>query len=273
MFALPQPESSPSIPSIPVQEGSAVLDRALRFFYPGAQPVVGTLDELREIFEVLISKYDIQCIVPTAKARLETYLIAQPVAVYAIAFNHEWKDVAIKAARQALSIPLRVVDSVAPPELDHITASAYHNLLHYHTRCSVSAKVVTEDLRWVSAPNDYVWFSCRACEAAKLAWYLSDGAVHAVRLWFDEYLKSLGDVLNKTPGIDLHRHQTMLDALASASKCATCRQKAFEQLPAFISTVLTARIKALVDEVRTLASHFGRMMNIIFLGGVEDLAI
>jgi hypothetical protein len=89
MFTLPQPESSPSIPSVAVQEASAFFNRALRFFYPGAQPVVGTLDELREI-----SKYDIQhqCVVPTTKVHLEMYLTTQPVAVYAIAFNHEWKE-------------------------------------------------------------------------------------------------------------------------------------------------------------------------------------
>ncbi|KAJ6491647.1 hypothetical protein C8R47DRAFT_955073, partial [Mycena vitilis] len=33
MFTLPQPESTAAIPSIPLQEDSVVLDRALRFFY------------------------------------------------------------------------------------------------------------------------------------------------------------------------------------------------------------------------------------------------
>ncbi|KAJ6530566.1 hypothetical protein B0H19DRAFT_1273575 [Mycena capillaripes] len=67
MFALPQPATEPEIPVISVQENSSVLDRALRFFYPGEQPAIGTLDELREVIEVLISKYDVQCVISAVK--------------------------------------------------------------------------------------------------------------------------------------------------------------------------------------------------------------
>ncbi|KAJ7463493.1 hypothetical protein B0H11DRAFT_1922938 [Mycena galericulata] len=250
MFSLPQPESSPDTPIIPVQEDAVVLDRALRFFYPGAQSVAATLNELRDIIQILVAKYDMQCVVPAAKTRLETHLAEKPVAVYAIAFNHQWKDVALKAARESLKLPLRVVNSEAPPELRDIPASAYHNLLYYHSLCASAAKSVTEALRWVPAPNTYVWFSCGTCEGAKLAWYLSDSAVHAVRIWFNDYLKALGTVLAETPGIDIHDHKTMFDALAVASKCTTCREKAFEQLPRFVSAHLSTKVKAVMDQVQ-----------------------
>ncbi|KAJ7739358.1 hypothetical protein B0H16DRAFT_1729451 [Mycena metata] len=41
MFQLPQPDDAPAVPVIDVQELSAVLDRVLRFFYPGAVTAPG----------------------------------------------------------------------------------------------------------------------------------------------------------------------------------------------------------------------------------------
>ncbi|KAJ6593279.1 hypothetical protein B0H19DRAFT_975930 [Mycena capillaripes] len=252
MFALPQPESSPEIPIIPVQEDSAVLDRALRFFYPGTQSVIATLDELRDIIEVLVSKYDVECVIPRIKDRLVNLLVEKPVAVYVIALNHQWKDIALKAARESLKTPLRVVDAEAPPELDHIPASAYHNLLYYHACCATAAKNITEDLRWVGfEPTNHVWFSCTSCRRADPHWVLSDGGGYYARLWFNQYLLALGDVLYQTPGIDLNHHKTMLDALKNmVLQCGSnCREKAFEQLPQFVETCLAPKIKATMDQI------------------------
>ncbi|KAJ6491646.1 hypothetical protein C8R47DRAFT_1044740 [Mycena vitilis] len=209
-----------------------------------------TLDELRGILEVLVAKYDMQCLVPAAKTQLGSYIESQPIAVYVIAFNHQWNDIALKAAQQSLKIPLRVVRSTAPPELEHIPASAYHNLLYYHTTCADGAKEITTDLRWVAAPNEFVWFSCTACAGAPLNWYLSDGVAYSVRNWFITYLKALGDVLGQTPGIDPRQHKTMLDALADASKCTFCREKVHEQLPRFVSTQLATKIEEKMDEIQ-----------------------
>ncbi|KAJ7479401.1 hypothetical protein B0H11DRAFT_2027333 [Mycena galericulata] len=154
MFTLSQPEASPEIPVIPVQEDAPLLDRALRFFYPVAQPIVTTLAELRGIIEVLVAKYDVQCVVPAAKQRLETYMATQPLPVFAVAVTYQWKDVASKAARESLKLRLRVPDAEASPELKDIPAATYHNLLHHHYCCSLRAKDVTQVLRWVAVPND-----------------------------------------------------------------------------------------------------------------------
>ncbi|KAJ7479440.1 hypothetical protein B0H11DRAFT_1725569 [Mycena galericulata] len=249
MFTLPQPTSSPDLPVIPVQEDAILLDRALRFFYPGAPSVPATLDELREIIQVLVAKYDMETLVPAAKSQLERHLVASPVAVYAIAATHQWKDLAIAAAKETLKSPLRVLDEEAPPELNHIPAATYHNLLRYHYRCGIAAKSLTKTLRHIPAANDYVWFSCGSCAPDKLNWYLSDNAARPTRLWFTEYLKSLGEVVGETPALDIRNHQTMTDALASAAICTLCRGKVFNQLPQFVSSHLTMKIKAAVDEV------------------------
>ncbi|KAJ7690386.1 hypothetical protein B0H17DRAFT_838009, partial [Mycena rosella] len=98
VFTLPQPASAAE-PVVELQEGSSVLDGALRFFYPGAQPTIATLGELGEMIEVLISKYDMECIMPTAKHHLEKYIVAEPLAVYVLAVRYRWKDMAVAAAR------------------------------------------------------------------------------------------------------------------------------------------------------------------------------
>ncbi|KAJ7257448.1 hypothetical protein C8J57DRAFT_1648520 [Mycena rebaudengoi] len=177
MFSLPQQADAPKAPVIDVAEDSDILDKALRFFYPGAQPIVATLDELRCIIEILVSKYDMECVESeTAKDHLALYLPESPLAVYCIAVAHQWEDMAMLAAKESLKLRLRAHDTVAPPELNRIPAAAYHNLLHYHYRCGVAAKSRTQILRHIPAPNQYVWFSCTdaACARHNINWYLAD---------------------------------------------------------------------------------------------------
>ncbi|KAJ7142775.1 hypothetical protein C8R44DRAFT_658320 [Mycena epipterygia] len=247
MFTLPQSESSPIVPVITLQENSTILDRSLRFFYPGAQPTVATLEELRDVIEVLISKYDMQSIVPIAKQHFKKYISTHPVASYAVALTYEWKDV---AAKESLKLPLRVPDKEASEELNHIPAAAYHNLLHYHYLCGGVAKGVTEILRWVPAPNDFIWFSCTSCAGHSLNWYLLDGLAYPARSWFIDYLKAVGELVMESPGADLRLHRTIYDALQNATKCSTCRGKIFNQFPQFISIHLTSKIKEAVDAVQ-----------------------
>jgi hypothetical protein len=92
-------------------ESAVVLDRMLRLWYPGAEPAaIDTLDELKDVLDISISKYDVQSVCHTAKACLPQYLETQPVSVFAIACTHGWKDLARAAARESLKLPLLVFD-------------------------------------------------------------------------------------------------------------------------------------------------------------------
>ncbi|KAJ6528526.1 hypothetical protein B0H19DRAFT_969012 [Mycena capillaripes] len=146
MLSLPQAPSTSAVPIIEMQEDSINLDRALRFFYPPTEPLVVTFPELQEIIESLVSKYDMQSLVPMIKRHLQTFITSHSLGVYAIAFVHGWADVGRAAAKECLKLPLRVVVSEAPPEMHTLTFPAYYNLLHYHTHCSIAAKATTEDL-------------------------------------------------------------------------------------------------------------------------------
>ncbi|KAF7350681.1 BTB domain-containing protein [Mycena sanguinolenta] len=75
MFGFPQPNSEATIPTVQVTESALILDMALRFWYPGAEPAaLRTIDDLRQILEVLIMKYNVHSVIPQAKKHLREYL-------------------------------------------------------------------------------------------------------------------------------------------------------------------------------------------------------
>jgi hypothetical protein len=197
VFTGPQPNPAPIKPTVEVAEGSAVLNRALRFFYPGVQLVVETLNELGEIISVLVDKYDAESVIPAAKEHLKRYIVDEPLAAYVIAYTR-WEDLGIATARQTLTLRLRSIDTVSPPYLDRIPATAYHNLLHYHHFCG--GRIV----------------------------FLSDNG-HYARIWFTTYLAFPEWILIVT-------HRSTL--LQTASQCGVCREAVFRQFPAWVKICL-----------------------------------
>ncbi|KAJ7355921.1 hypothetical protein DFH08DRAFT_853915 [Mycena albidolilacea] len=238
MFALPQPEGETE--PVAMAESAVALDRMLRFWYPGTEPpVIDTLDELQRVVEILVSKYEVQSAVYTAKSYIRNYLETQPVAVFAFACTQGWEDVAQAAARESLKHPIRVFDDDATTGLKHITGEAYHRLLQYHYRCGIAAKGTTNSLRWVPATaKTLVWFTCRNC------------AGHPTRVWFTNYLTSVGAELSATPGISPADRKMLHPALKEASKCGVCREQVHEQLLNWASTGLLTQIQAAINEVQ-----------------------
>ncbi|KAJ7115323.1 hypothetical protein C8R44DRAFT_794465 [Mycena epipterygia] len=247
MFTVPQPDSEPDVPIITMAESEALLDLMLRFWYPGTEPTVNSLQELHDVLAVLISKFDIQSAAATGKRFLRDYLPTEPVAVFAIASAHGWADVAKAAARQSLKLPLRVLDYDAPLALNYITAGAYHNLLKFHYRCGVAAKDTTESLRWVVADH-YTWFTCTHCAAHKAHWYF-DGSLGLVRLWFIDYLAAMGTRLAVAPAADLSAPGAMHGAFKETAKCEVCREKVFDELLDFVTNKWVPRLQEVLDQI------------------------
>ncbi|KAJ7208271.1 hypothetical protein GGX14DRAFT_365547 [Mycena pura] len=240
MFGLPQPESSPAIPVIDMQESSAALDLALRFFYPAAQPNVATLEKLQEVLEVVM-KYDMQCVVPMVKQHLEKYQSSRPLAVYAIAFRHRWKDVAAAAAKESLKYPLRSLNTEAPAELEGVTAIGYHELLHYHSRCADAARLTTAELKW------FPWSTTLDnCRCNKNLLMFSDNMYHHTPAWFCEFLTGMVNTWAITPGANVRDHGIFYVALEKA-KCDYCRPFNFIY---FVTHQLTAQVRSEIDKVR-----------------------
>ncbi|KAJ7636246.1 hypothetical protein FB45DRAFT_1055718 [Roridomyces roridus] len=245
MFRLPQPNASNSerldIPVVDVSETSIALDRALRFFYPGTQPDPKTLEELGEAIDVLM-KYDVQCQVPLLKRYLADYHASSPLSVYAIAVKHEWKDAAVKAAREFLKQPLRFSGD-RPRELDGITSSAYHNLLEYHYSCGEVARNKMASPTWLTLPTNITTYC--TCEKAPAPITL-DNLTIKVSAWFHKFLTDTSDILARCPGLNVTDASSLNAAMVHPGKCGHCQQ--FDLLH-FATALLPEQIQAELDEV------------------------
>ncbi|KAK6978235.1 hypothetical protein R3P38DRAFT_2665443 [Favolaschia claudopus] len=235
-----------TLPVIQVTETAITFEKALHFFYPGGRPDVKTPSELWEILMVLLTKYDVKSVIPTAQQHLERYLTSDPFSVYAVAHTFQWEELALEAAKETLKIPLRDadLDTPAPRELN-IPASTYYNLLAYHRSCAVAAEAET---RSVEYDSDYVWFHCTSCDIAP-RWYLSDGPAQNVSNWFEVYLSEIGGALRQTPCINLGAHKSIFNALKAASKCNTCGAQVFDQFLQWVTDSLQPQIDAAIEEI------------------------
>ncbi|KAJ7186142.1 hypothetical protein C8R46DRAFT_937822 [Mycena filopes] len=243
MFQLPQPDTAPSVPVIDVQETATVLDRALRFFYPAAHASVATLEELQDIIETLVAKYDVESVVPAVKQHLERFSAAKPLAVYALACKYRWEDVAVTAAKASLKRPLRALNTEAPPELDGMTAVAYHNLLHYHQLCGTVGSRSANILDWLATPT---CLGCNQCWSNNTVIFAGLVA-HRVPAWFHVYLSSMAPMLMQTPSIALHEHPYFYEALGQAL-CHKCRS--FNEFRSFVLSQWPAHLTQEMNKIK-----------------------
>ncbi|KAJ7076994.1 hypothetical protein B0H15DRAFT_862767 [Mycena belliarum] len=252
MFQLPQPQSEPEVPIIPLAESVLVLDRFLRFFYPGTESSVPNLEQLREILDIALIKYDMHSLASLGKQYLRSHISDAPVGVYAIACRYGWKDVALDAAKQSLQYPLRAFG--APPiQLHHITAYHYHTLLAYHTRCGQVATAATSTLTWLSNWQDLVFFNlnCTVCPRtnSKSSPIASFG-IRSVVQWFAEYLDNAGELVGNIPAANLDDMRLLDSPFNNLAKCPSCtRNGVVQQLIQFAKETLPSEIKRRIDSV------------------------
>ncbi|KAK7045094.1 hypothetical protein R3P38DRAFT_3347296 [Favolaschia claudopus] len=219
MFQLPQSgDAIDEIPVIDMEENSSTLQKALRFFYPGTHPDIQTLADLEELVEVLISKYDMQCLLPTVKQQFEKYYASNYLALYALGVKHSWKDVAVEAAKASLKYRLRSLHtSEAPPQLNGITAVAYHNLQHYHYLCGRAAQATAHNPPWSGngAP-------CTHCRCVNIC--VSDQSWKTMSFWMGDFLDQIGPALAEIPGLNIYEHsafhQAIQKSLCTATSCS-----------------------------------------------------
>ncbi|KAJ7801648.1 hypothetical protein B0H14DRAFT_2894775, partial [Mycena olivaceomarginata] len=192
MFGLPQPSFEPDVPTLPMVESAVVLDRTLRFWYPGAEPIaIPTLDELRDTFESLIIRYDMQFIVPFAKRQLREY---SPGA--------SCRRPSRERPQRALSVfPFAMsADSPRPSHLNDMTADTYHSLL----------LVPTSTLEWINRSGETPGADC------------TEGGGPLVG-WFAGHLKRLNTTLANSPLVRLDSPEVLTLAIKQMAACPFCK--------------------------------------------------
>lgn len=156
MFTLPPPpplpasasqSSSDEPPVVSLPEDAETLDLALRHCYPIRSPEVVRLRDARILLE-FARKYQVELLEPSLTRFLTDTIERDPVGVYALAAAYECRDIAAKALRSSLTLPIYLLQS---PELQYSTTEQYQALIHYHILCGKVASAVTMRRRWIPA--------------------------------------------------------------------------------------------------------------------------
>ncbi|OBZ73698.1 hypothetical protein A0H81_06250 [Grifola frondosa] len=121
--------ASRDIPVVDVAERSAVIYHLLLLLYPIRDLAPISLENLRDALAASL-KYDIEKATDVLSSRLALLVKDAPLRVYAIACMFELEDVAKLAVKDVFQQKMYLGDSDFP-ELDKITAGAYHRLLEY----------------------------------------------------------------------------------------------------------------------------------------------
>ncbi|KAJ7731321.1 hypothetical protein DFH07DRAFT_894747 [Mycena maculata] len=236
MFSIPQPESEPEVPVIAVTELSHRFDLFLRVWYPGAEAAAfGGLEQLADITELALSKYDMQFLTPVLQTHIQAYLETEPVAVYAVACQYKWGDIAKMAARRCLKLHL---NSLFLPDMSrylrNISAHHYLALLVYHHACGAAASSAARLLPWGKA--EWAWIACVSCTAYTLQYNVPGLTGQRIpRAWIFDYLDRAGVLLQGTPGANLLEPAFLAPSQEKAAACMShCRSSGFKHLAQFI---------------------------------------
>ncbi len=161
MFTLPSPpasqNSSDEPPVVPLPEDAETLDLALRHCYPIRSPEVVKLRDARILLE-FARKYQVDLLEPSLTRFLTDTIERDPVGVYALAAAYECRDIAGKALRSSLTLPVYLLHS---PELQYSTTEQYQALVHYHTLCGKVASAITMRRKWIPAEGKLISTSPR----------------------------------------------------------------------------------------------------------------
>lgn len=210
MFTLPTTSSSDTMMAddddhrhglsvVNLTEDSCTLDAILRACYPNVGPHLDGLDAVFRILQAA-EKYEIRAFDDLAKARMESFVEAEPVRAYVIACRFGFKEVAVRAARSCLRLVFDDLVTERPPELASATSLQYQNLLQYHRKCGKIASQITASCEWFQEchqmliPNlnwDEIPCKCLTTRRGRGRWYGPD------YLW--TYLARAGEVLRERP--------------------------------------------------------------------------
>lgn len=154
---------------IELVEDSLTTERVLQYCYPLINPVLESLDDAQKVLDMM-KKFGMRGLMDRLRNLLvqQSFLDAEPLRVFAIAFRYGFETESHLAARHTLRHPM-----FGPyvKELEHIPASAYHKLLQYHRKCSIVASGLTSDFSWFPGfASRWVWFQCDDCVHHHLSW-------------------------------------------------------------------------------------------------------
>ncbi|KAJ7063861.1 hypothetical protein C8F01DRAFT_1021979 [Mycena amicta] len=249
MFSLPQGENASEtvqgLPTVQMNESGAVLQRLLRFWYPGVElpsTPFATISELAELLELIVLKYEMHSLIPASKMQLERLIVAEPLAGFAVAVRYGWKDIALKAAKESLRLDIR--SSTYPLQTPaeqwrQAPGTAFYALVQYHQKCAQAVMSMTNRLLWTGSLT-----GCGICamhgrtDPAQTAWFgtaLSELTQHYERAPFlrrSDYTLYFAETFHRT-----------------YNGCSNCKNGNYVTTKTNIAENWWARIDAKIDAI------------------------
>ncbi|EED78396.1 predicted protein [Postia placenta Mad-698-R] len=257
LFSLPQPvtaasgkqqDEDDSVSVVPMTEDSVVLDKLLRFCYPIRDPEFASLDELRPVIDAA-KKYLMDEALQLLRTRLLAFASVSPISTYAVAIRYGLEEEARHAAKCFLGHAWEW-DKIYVPELEDISAGAYHRLLEYHRRCGELATGLVKIFRWIDSANAWVFLECSNCAGDQQQWYMLGDVLRTPRTWWMQHMERSGKLLENRPSAETIRSTGWTDqAVLDAMNCAVCKQKVVEHMRRF-NEKFAAELDRVVSEVK-----------------------
>jgi len=137
-------------PCISVDDDSCSLFQVLSWCDPRVLSISQKGEHLQSALR-LADKYDMKCITQRLEKSLGEcmeLINASPIEMYILAIQYGFKDLAKKAAKASLSVPLAQRPKI--PALREISATALHNLYQYHLACSEAVRSYMDRELWLN---------------------------------------------------------------------------------------------------------------------------
>ncbi|KAF9269223.1 hypothetical protein L218DRAFT_427413 [Marasmius fiardii PR-910] len=244
MLTIPTGKESPNEmkgdrPIIPFQEDKETLEILLRFCYPLSssrqRPKITSMQVAGQVCDAA-NRHCVEGVERLVMDQLlPTFLLKQPLSLFAFAWRFGMKKEVKAAAKLTLGMPLD--ENMYMEELEWITAGTYLRLKKYHTQCGQLAGRLTTRL----TKSGFVWMSCAApiCKKSSSWVEISGlGQHHTCAQWWVEFREGLAEALQKRPcRAILEDRKVMVKALTQASACPVCRARAPEELGEYLENL------------------------------------
>ncbi|RPD58977.1 hypothetical protein L227DRAFT_170994 [Lentinus tigrinus ALCF2SS1-6] len=273
MLAFPQPRKSEStshplddasaeLPVVDLPENSDTMEALLRLSYP--RPTFSTFwtfDCAAELLEAA-HKYELAYAEATLKQAIAPFVRDQPIQVYAFAARFRMTDLMEATAHACLALPFFWAYI---PELENISAGAYHRLLDYRERCKVALGTISHT-QWSVKDHRWTWRVCTTCVKHTSSRHVATGACGKCgqATWFSSFWNDVMARLKERPSVVTLLDQTLYDvpSLKKALDCATCRMVMYEQIRKFLALLADEAAKK-ISEVRPCPTPCGPKLTLL----------
>ncbi|KAI0335158.1 hypothetical protein GY45DRAFT_1317681 [Cubamyces sp. BRFM 1775] len=271
MFALPEAHAGRQV--VTLAEDADTIERLLRILCPVEWPKFTSISEVRPVLAAA-HKYMVSVVASNLTDVLHRFIKSNPLDVYAIAYSHQMREVAVAAAKGLLENPRLAEPETPPPEFHTIPALALHAISVYRKRCSRAALEALQDWHWmvrgshgrqvrvppkafgtgstVDSSKTWVWLRCTEADDTPLVRVSSNTADlrYTSPRWWWNYVDELRQELASRPTGRLATEPATIEAsVAIAISCPTCGPKALGDLNEF-GKMVAWRIDAAIAQVK-----------------------